>query len=306
MRLRSLGVITLLTLSPIVWALAQASEKDGLVVWVSCDGTVVIRTTVGKLEVSHVEKNNPNCLGPKVADDGKFISTPVVNQTQAQTWTVTSVSSSGTIASVDASKSVKNEYNPETSGPLLDITSSDIVTYRLESMKEKQIRYADVVRSVRMREEKSKQSKTVAYLMDNDAVVVTGSGSGWTPVQWATVSVTDSRENTITADTIGKAQGYVGTRFLRNPNSDDLVRIWQADQAYWSDVAHVNVAYLVNVRSHPWYGAPIVAVLGNQTPLYIVSTVDNWSEIKSDDDSIHGYIRSDFLVVDKKQRPYQF
>jgi len=50
-------------------------------------------------------------------------------------------------------------------------------------MKEKQIRYADVVRSVRMREEKSKQSKTVAYLMDNDAVVVTGSGSGWTPVQ---------------------------------------------------------------------------------------------------------------------------
>gem|GEM_PF-6875956 len=37
--------------------------------------------------------------------------------------------------------------------------------------------------------------------------------------------MTDSRENTITADTIGKAQGYVGTRFLRNPNSDDLVRI---------------------------------------------------------------------------------
>jgi hypothetical protein len=305
MHLRSLGVIALLTLSPLVWAVSQASEKDGLVVWVSCDGTVVLRTTAWKLEVSQIEKNNPNCLGPKVADDGKFVSTSVSTQVSAQTW-ITTPSSTGVTTTPSGVISDKKEYTPQSSGPLLDLASSDIVTYRIESMKEKQIRYADVVRSVRMRQEKSKQSKTVAYLMNNDAVVVHGSGAGWTPVQWATVSVTDTRENTVTADTTGKAKGYVGSQFLRNPNTDDLVTLGQADQAYWSDVAHVNVAYLVNVRSHPWYGAPIVAVLGNQTPLYIVSTVDNWSLVKSDDGSIHGYIRSDFLVIDKKQRPHQF
>ncbi len=80
------------------------------------------------------------------------------------------------------------------------------------------------------------------------------------------------------------------------------MRIAQADQAYWSDIAHVNVAHLVNVRAHPWYGSKIKFVLSDKTNLYVVSTVDNWSEVLSDDRKISGYIRSDFLSIDKSQR----
>jgi len=277
---------------------------------VSCDGTVVIRTEAGKLEVSHIAKNNPQCLGPKVPEtEAVSVVTPVdsvTTQTGAiaveATGSVTTQVTSPEVLVSTGIEVVTPRYDATVSGPLLDLASTDIVNYRLETMREKQIRYAEVIRSVRMRQMKSKNSKTVAYLMNNEPLVVSGTGLGWIGVQGATVSVTDTRENTIEADTTGKASGYIASRYLRNPNSDDLVRLGQADQAYWSDVAHVNVAYLVNVRSHPWYGASIVAVLGNQTPLYIVSTVDNWSEVKNDDDSIHGYIRSDYLVTDKKQR----
>lgn len=67
-------------------------------------------------------------------------------------------------------------------------------------------------------------------------------------------------------------------------------------------MAHVQVAHLVNVRANAWYGSKILFVLTDKTPLYVVSTVDNWSEVISDDRVIHGYIRSDFLVIDKAQR----
>jgi hypothetical protein len=146
------------------------------------------------------------------------------------------------------------------------------------------------------------QAKTNAYLMNGDALVISGEVQGWTQVQGADIVVTDTYENTIVADTRGKASGYTAGKYLRDPNASDLVRIRQADQAYWSDIAHVNVAYMVNVRSHPWHTASIVTTLSNKTPLYIVSTVDNWSEVKNDDDTIHGYIRSDFLTIDKAQR----
>ena len=59
---------------------------------------------------------------------------------------------------------------------------------------------------------------------------------------------------------------------------------------------------MVNVRLHPWYTAPIVTTLGNNTPLYVVSTVDNWSEVRNDEGTIRGYIRSDYLTIDKIQR----
>ncbi len=64
---------------------------------------------------------------------------------------------------------------------------------------------------------------------------------------------------------------------------------------------HTNVDHLVNVRANPWYGASIVAVLSNAVNLYVVSTVDNWSEVMSDDKTIRGYIRSDYLTIDKAQ-----
>lgn len=119
------------------------------------------------------------------------------------------------------------------------------------------------------------------------------------------MNVVDARENTISASTGGKATGYIATHYLRDPNSSDLVRVGQADQAYWSDVAHVNVAHLVNVRAHPWYGSKILHVLSDKTPLYVVSTVDNWSEVMSDDGMIRGYIRSDYLTITKYQRVEQ-
>lgn len=193
-------------------------------------------------------------------------------------------------------------YDPEIDGPLFDLAQTDIVAYRQQLLRERQIKYANSLRSLRMRHAASMQSGTDAYLMRNDAVVVTGSGNGWTTVQGAKVSVTDTGSNTVEADTTGKADGYIATRLLRDPNPSDLVRIKQADQQFWSDIARVNVDHRVNVRAHPWYGAKILFVLENNVPLYVVSTVDNWSEVISDDRTLHGYIRSDFLTIDKYQR----
>lgn len=153
-----------------------------------------------------------------------------------------------------------------------------------------------------MRASGSMTARVSAYLMRNDAVVVSGKETGWVKSQGATVEVTDTGSNTVIAGTGGKAFGYIASKFLRLPNKSDLVRIGQADQAYWSDLVHTNVAHLVNVREHPWYGSKIKFVLSNKTNLYVVSTVDNWSEVISDDRVIHGFIRSDFLVVDKAQR----
>ncbi len=67
--------------------------------------------------------------------------------------------------------------------PILDLASTAIVDYRLAVLKANQIRYANALRSVRMRAARSKQSETNAYLMKNDAVVVTQDGSGWVQTQ---------------------------------------------------------------------------------------------------------------------------
>ncbi len=99
------------------------------------------------------------------------------------------------------------------------------------------------------------------------------------------MSVTDTQENTVAADSTGKASGYTASKYLRDPNANDLVRIEQADQAYWSDIASVNVG-LANIRSNPWYTAPIVTTLSKGTTLYVVATVDNWSEVRNDEGTI--------------------
>ena len=113
--------------------------------------------------------------------------------------------------------------------------------------------------------------------------------------------MTDTRENTISIDTSKGTTGYVGTRLLRNATASDLVKIGQADIAYWSDIVHTNVDHLVNVRSNPWYTSPIVQTVQSDVPLYRVATVDNWSQVQSIDGSLNGFIRSDFLVVDTAQ-----
>lgn len=68
-------------------------------------------------------------------------------------------------------------------------------------MKARQIRYANALRSLRMRNAASMNSKTDAYLMQDDAVIVSGSGNGWTQVQGGVVAVTDTYENTVDINT---------------------------------------------------------------------------------------------------------
>lgn len=251
--------------------------------WLWCDGTVVGRTEVGKLETRTTEKNLPGCLGPK--------------------WWESVVSEK---SSNDESKILRTgaifDNNRGITDPILDLAQKDIVAYRRELMRSQQIRYTNALRSVRMRAQATKNSHTNAYLIRNDAVIVTQSWSGWTGVQGANISVTDPISNIVAADTVWKAKWYIATKYLRNPNPSDLVRIEQADQQFWSDLARVNVDHSVNVRAHPWYGSKILFVLTDSTPLYVVSTIDNWSEVISDDRTLHGYIRSDYLTIEKKQR----
>ena len=280
--------------------------------WVGCDGTVVSRTDVGKLQVLYTLKNLPGCLGPKWVDPSIVIETPTPVATGVTQPTIEVTLTGETLSGTTATGDLLTEevstgvtltgYDPEIDGPLFDLAQTDIVAYRQQLLRDRQIKYANSLRSLRMRHAASMQSSTDAYLMRNDAVVVTGSGNGWTEVQGATVVVTDTGSNTVEADTTGKADGYIATRLLRDPNPSDLVRIEQADQQFWSDIARVNVDHSVNVRAHPWYGAKILFVLGNDVPLYVVSTVDNWSEVISDDRTLHGFIRSDFLTIDKYQR----
>lgn len=52
-----------------------------------------------------------------------------------------------------------------------------------------------------MRNAASMNSKTDAYLMQDDAVIVSGSGNGWTQVQGGVVAVTDTYENTVDINT---------------------------------------------------------------------------------------------------------
>lgn len=270
-----------------------ADTPDAVSVWRGCDGTVVIRSSVGKLEVTKQAPNLPWCVGPKVAETEVIASEAVSSLSGSNTQT-------GEATPVKKGFA-KKEFNPE-NGPLLDLSQEDILNYRREQMRQDQIRYANAIRSVRMRAKATKKSETNAYLIKNDAVVISGKETGWVKTTGAEIHVSDAHENTVTAYTGGKASGYVASRYLRTPNTSDLVRIGQADPAYWSDVVHVNVAHLVNVRANPWYGAKVVTVLSDKTNLYVISTVDNWSEVISEDKTIHGFIRSDYLVTDKSQR----
>lgn len=276
-------------------------------VWVGCDGTVVKRTQAGKLEMSTTQKNLSGCLGPK-SNEVEIQSWSIqhteelsLDQSQQSTSQVL-LSSTDTWDSYTWESIVTENPAPVFDTPIFDLTQTDMIEYRIELMRQQQIQYTNALRSVRMRAQATKLSTTRAYLMRNDAVVVTQSWAWWTAVQGADVSATDTISNKIEANTDGRAQWYIATKFLRDPNPSDLVRIKQADQQFWSDIAHVNVSHSVNVRAHPWYGSKILFVLTHATPLYVVSTVDNWSEVISDDRTIRWYIRSDYLTIEKYQR----
>ena len=232
----------------------------------NCNGTRVSPLSNGGYAITRVALNLPGCIS--TTPRGEVIDTPRIDLSH---------------------------------GPLLDLASTDIVNYRVTQIKKQGIRFANALRSVRMRRMASMQARTEAYLMRNDAVVVEGKETGWVKVQGADVIVTDTHENTVEADTTGKASGYTAGKYLRDPNANDLVRIEQADQAYWSDIAHVGVRY-ANVRANPWYTAPIVTTLSKGYTLYVVATVDNWSQVRNDEGTVEGYIRSDLLTIDTAQR----
>lgn len=293
----------------------------------NCNGTQVVRTEVGQLQILHVEKNLPGCVGTQAQEVTKDIPASVDTSVQTGTTSPETVSPVSIVTNCNGNRITRENgattithveknlpgcigrtvaasgstFDPK-NGPAFDIRSTDIANYRTLQMQNSGIRYVNPVRSVKMRTSGSMLARVKAFLMRNDAVVVSGKETGWVKSQGASVNVYDTGSNVVVAGTGGKALGYIAAKYLRLPNKSDLVRIGQADQAYWSDVAHTNVAHLVNVREHPWYGAKIKFVLSNKTNLYVVSTVDNWSEVISDDRVIHGFVRSDFILVDKAQR----
>ncbi len=305
----------------------------------NCSGMQVVRVAPGRFEIRSVAPNSPGCINapkpqapvvtpppapvvvtPTIIATGSTISTGSTSTgvlisgaivTNCNGTRITPLSGSGYAISqvgqnlpgcIRTDKEGHIITGPNLShGPLLDLASTDIVNYRIEQLKKQKIRFASVIRSVRMRNTASMESRTNAYLMRNDAVVIEGKETGWVKVQGADVEVTDAHENIVEADTTGKAKGYTAGKYLREPNVNDLVRIEQADHAYWSDITTVNVRY-ANLRAHPWYTASIVTTIGKGYTLYVVATVDNWSEVRNDSGSVRGYIRSDLLKVEKVQR----
>lgn len=320
--MRSLIALVSTVLVAGMWVYIYSANSDELIgahLITNCDGTQFIRTSPGEIRVQIVAKNLPGCIG--MASTGTTPQT-ATGKTLTVTKDVTNCNGLRVISYSDGSfksfywdkdtpNCVKANYTPDTKtgshidlshGPLLDLASTDIVNYRAKLLRDQGIRFANAIRSARIRRAATKNSTTEAILMRNDAVVVSGEVSGWTKVSGANLEVTNIHENTVTPDTTGKASGYTAGRLLRNPNASDLVKIEQADHAYWSDIAYTNVEKYVNVRSSPNYEAPIVTTLGKNYPLYVISTVDNWSLVRNDSGSIKGYIRSDYLRIEKVQR----
>lgn len=292
MYIRSLIAFILVISSIIgVFRLIGASEEAHipLFAWIGCDGNAVTRTEVGKIVMTKIPKNLPNCKWPKSIVDSVISSSGVVSKPNDIK------TNSGYRESIIPNKKIV------TNKILLDLSQKDIVNYRVKMIQEEQIRYANAIRSLRIRSGKSLEANTSWYLMRNDAVQVTGQGHGWTPVRSWEVVVSDMRENTISIDTATGTAWYVGTKWLRNATPSDLVKIGQADIAYWTDIVHTNVVYRVNIRSNPWYTASIVATVGKDVQLYRVATIDNWSQVQTIDGTIKGFIRSDFITIDKLQ-----
>ncbi len=292
MYIRSLIVFILIVSSAIgVFSIRAATDEQKIPVfaWIGCDGNAVTRTDVGKIVMTKIAKNLPNCTGPKSRIDA--ISSSSVEPLKTTSGSNNRISTGSVIPK---KKKVMNKI-------LLDLSQKDIVNYRVAKIKEEQIRYTNAIRSLRIRSWKSLEANTNWYLIRNDAVQITGKETGWTPVRSGVVVVSDIRENTLSIDTSTGKTGYVGTKWLRNATPSDLVQIGQADIAYWTDIAQTNVSHLVNVRSNPWYTAPIVATLSSDILLYRTATVDNWSKVQSIDGTIQGFIRSDYISIKKYQ-----
>ncbi len=114
--------------------------------WIGCDGTAVTRTEAGKIVMTRIAKNMTNCNGPKSS----------VNATGD-----TTVDSGTKPQSLNMFEDTTVEDKPRvTNKIILDLSQKDIVNYRVEQIKQEQIRYANAIRSVRIRSGKSLESNT--------------------------------------------------------------------------------------------------------------------------------------------------
>lgn len=157
-----------------------APGRSVTIAQINCNGTAVVRTEVGKLEVITISPNMDGCVGPRATTESSVVVTSTGTQSISPAPVVETPSSgSATGSTTDTQKPKFDRAN----GPLLDLTSKEVGEYKIAKMKEQGIRYANPVRSVRVRQAATKNSTTTTYLMKNDAVVQSGTGSGWTPVQ---------------------------------------------------------------------------------------------------------------------------
>ncbi len=108
--------------------------------WVGCDGNAVTRTEVGKIVITKIAKNTKNCNGPKSVSNSE-----------------TDMNIGNDSVSEDGSASL-NMFQDDIGGMpkkatiILDLAQKDIVNYRVEKIKQEQIRYANAIRSVRIRQ----------------------------------------------------------------------------------------------------------------------------------------------------------
>ena len=166
----------------------------------NCNGTQIVRTEVGQLQILHVEKNLPGCVGTRTADISENTPTPADSSIQTGAVSVEPVSvvsttfvitncngnritrENGTSTLTHVEKNLPScvgravvasgsTFDSE-NDPAFDIRSTDITNYRTLQMQNKGIRYVNPTRSVKMRASGSMLAQVKAYLMKNDAVVV--------------------------------------------------------------------------------------------------------------------------------------
>lgn len=126
----------------------------------NCNGTQVVRTEVGQLQILHVEKNLPGCVGVKTGEATKNIQTSTDSAVQTGTISVEAVPAVSMITNCNGNRITRENgtsvishveknlpgcvgravaasgstFNPE-NGPAFDIRSTDITNYRTLQMQ---------------------------------------------------------------------------------------------------------------------------------------------------------------------------
>ena len=104
--------------------------------WVGCDGTVVSRTDVGRIQVFYTEPNLAGCQGPKWIDPTLVVPTPVIMTGSTATGiTSTGATFTGSTLSGFTMDQWTDGEVQSVDAPLFDLAQTDIVAYRTELMR---------------------------------------------------------------------------------------------------------------------------------------------------------------------------